>query len=93
MPYAVSSNVFKCPSCNTVQKVKFAKRGMSARLCAEIDGQDIWLTALTDTMNTLLEKTGLSINSQTDEIAEALLDLQQISIKIDLRSKFIIECM
>ena len=48
MPHAVGSTVLKCTSCGTSQKVKAAENGMSARLCAEIDREDCWLTALTD---------------------------------------------
>lgn len=81
MSYAVGCTVFKCQSCGTVQKVKLTKQGRSARLYAEINVN----------VETLLSKTGLSIDSKTDEIAEALLGLQNINLKIDLRSKCILK--
>lgn len=45
MPYVVNCKVFTCANCSTSQKVTAAKTVMSARLCAEIDGQDTWFTA------------------------------------------------
>ena len=44
----------------------------------------MWLTDHNDTMTSLLKKTGLSIDAKTDEIADALMDLKQISMKIDI---------
>ena len=70
MPHAVGSTVLKCTSCGTSQKVKAAQNGMSARLCAEIDGKDCWLTALTDVMEGLLSRISLTRDSNTDQIGK-----------------------
>ena len=43
MPYSVGSTVFTCPSCRTSQKVRAAKKGISARLCIELNGKQVWL--------------------------------------------------
>ena len=64
------------------QKVKSAKKAMSARLLVEMDGQAVWLTAFTDVMEILMTKTKLSKDATTDEIAAALLELENITLKI-----------
>ena len=56
---------------------------MSARLCAEIDGKDCWLTALTDVMEDLLSRINLTRDSNTDQIAERLLQIENIKMKIN----------
>lgn len=91
MPYAIGSPVFTCQSCGTCQKVKSAKKGATARLCAEIEGKQVWLTAFTDVMENLLDKVNLSINDTSDKIKEALLTIQNITLVIDSVSNFILE--
>ena len=56
MPYAVDCKVITCASCGTCQEVKECEKGISGRLCAELDGKDIWLTAFTDIMKMLIHK-------------------------------------
>ena len=75
MPYAVDCKVITCASCGTCQKVKACEKGMSAHLCAQIGGKDVWLTAFTDIMKMLINKVGLSCNN-TDELKEGLLNLE-----------------
>lgn len=89
MPYSVGCVTAKCQSCGTTQKVKFAKQGMSARLCTEVEGKDLWLTAFTDTMEQLKTKAGLSKDAKSDEIADGILALEDIKLLIDKRSKFV----
>ena len=91
MPYVIDSPVFTCPSCGTCQKVKGAKKGATARLCAEIEGKQVWLTAFTDVMENLLAKAHLMINATSDQIKEALLKMENITIVIDSVSNFIVE--
>jgi len=93
MPHAVGSIVIKCPSCGTSQKVKAAEKGMSARLYAEIDGKDRWFTALTDVMESLLSRISLTTDSNTDQIAEMLLQIENIKMKINTQSNHIIELL
>ena len=51
IPYAIESPVFTWPSCGVCQKVKAAKKGTTARLCAQIARKaEVWLTAFTDVM-------------------------------------------
>lgn len=47
-----------------------AKKGAIARLCAQIDGKEVWLTAFTDVMENLLAKVHLSINDTSDKCHE-----------------------
>ena len=93
MPHAVGSTVLKCASCGTSQKVKGAENGMSARFCAEIDGKDCWLTSLTDVIESLLSRISLTRDSNTDKIAERLLQIENIKIKINTQSNHIIELL
>ena len=72
MPHAAGLTILKCPSCTTSQK-EAAEKGMSVRLCAEMDRKDCWFTALTDVMENLLSRISLTTYSNTDEIAEKLL--------------------
>ena len=80
MPYAVDCKVITCASCGTCQKVKACEKGMSAHLCAQIDGKDIWLTAFTDVMKMLINKVDLSCNNTTDELKEGLLNLENVKL-------------
>ena len=93
MPHAVGSTVLKCTSCGTSQKVKAAENGMSARLCAEIDGENCWPTALTDVMESLLSRISLTRHSNTDQIAERLLQIENIKMKINTQSNHIIKLL
>ena len=66
---------------------------MSARLRAEIDGEDCWLTALTDVMESLLFRISLTRDTNTDQIAERLLQIENIKMKINTQSNQIIELL
>ena len=93
MPYAVDCKVITCASCGTCQKVKACEKGMSARLCAELDGKDIWLTAFTDVMKILINKVDLSCNNTTDELKQGLLNLENVELLIDSTSNFILDVL
>ena len=66
---------------------------MSARLSANIDWKDLWLTAFTNVMEAFLSRMQLSNSSTTDQIAEALLGLENVQLKINTQSNHIIELM
>ena len=93
MPHAVGSTVLKCTLCGTSKKVKAAENGMSARLGAKIDGKDCWLTALTDVMESLLSRISFTRHSNTDQIAERLLQIENIKMKINTQSNHIIKLL
>ena len=57
------------------QKIKDA----TARLCAEIEGKQVWLTAFTDVMENSLAKVHLSIHDTWEQIKKALLTMENIS--------------
>lgn len=61
MPFSIGCKVITCASCGTCQKLKAADKGMSACLCAEIEGKDVWLTAFTDVMEILIKKLNMSV--------------------------------
>ena len=93
MPYAVYCKVITCASCGTCQKVKACEKGMSAHLCAQIDGKDVWLTAFTDVMKMLINKVDLSCNNTTDELKEGLLNLENVKLLIDSTSNFTLDVL
>ena len=93
MLHAVGSTVLKCTSCGTSQKVKAAENGMSARLCAEMDGKDCWLTALTEVIEILSSRISLTRDSNTDQIAKRLLQIENIKMKINTQFNHIIELL
>lgn len=90
MPHALGSTVFKCHACGATQKVKSAKKAMSAKLSTDIDGQAVWLTAFTDAVQILMKKANLADSATTDEIAAGLFELENIALKINTQSKHII---
>lgn len=85
------SSVFKCDSCGTTQKLKFAKKAMTARICAIINGKDVWLSAFTDIMEKLLKYAGLGNDAKIDDITTAFLGLENVSLKFNVKSDHIIE--
>ena len=75
-----------------VKNVQAAGKGMSARLCTEIDRKDYWLTILTNVMESLLSKINITRNTKgTDQITERLLQIDNIKLKINTQSNHIIE--
>ena len=90
IPYVIESPVFTCPSCGSCQKVKGAKKGATAQLCAAIEDKKVWLTAFTDVMENLLAKVHLSIHGTSDQIKKALLTMENITLVIDYVSNFIL---
>ena len=63
----------------------FPAKTMSERLSANIDGKDFWLTAFSSVMEAFLPRMHLSYSSTTltDQIAEALLGLENVKLKIN----------
>lgn len=93
IPYAVDCKVITCASCGSCQKVKECEKGMSVRLCAELDVKDIWLTAFTDVMTILINKVDLSCNNTTDELKQGLLNLENVELLIDSTSNFLLDVL
>ena len=90
---SIGCKFLKCEACGVSQKVKFAELGMSGRLCAEIDGEDVWLSAYTDVMGSLLAKAKLSQNAKVDEIVSSLLNLENINLKFNVKSNYILKIL
>ena len=53
------SAIFQCEACGILQRVKHAKKTLSTCICIELDGKDLWLSAFTDVMTTLMSKAGI----------------------------------
>lgn len=51
MPQTPGQNIVQCPHCDASQKVKNAMKNITARLCADLDGQEVWFKAFTDTID------------------------------------------
>lgn len=75
------SAIFQCEACGISQRVKHAKKALSARICIELDGKDLWLSAFTDVMTTLMSKAGIQQDATVDEITNALLCMEDIPLK------------
>ena len=82
-------NKKQCPRCAASQKVKNATKNITARLCADLDGQESWFTTFKDTTETFLNKKNLTKAAKSDEISKALLDLKDINFTYDSTSNFI----
>jgi len=71
------------PHCGAPQKVKNATKIVTARLCADGDGEEVWFTAFTDTIEAFSSKKNLTKDTRSDQISEALLDLENINFTYD----------
>ena len=89
MPYVLNCKVITCPSCGTSQRFSSAISGITARLCKEKNGKDMWFTAFNDVMQKLLLMVNLAMQAKSNEITEALLGLENISLCYDTTSNFI----
>ena len=89
MPYVLNCEVITCPSCGMSQRFSSAKSGITARLSAERDGKDIWFTLFNNAMQKLLLKVNLTMQAKSNEITEALLGIENISLCCDTKSNFI----
>ena len=88
MPHMPGKNVVQCPHCGASQKVKNATKNITARLCADLNGQEVWFTAFTDTIEAFLSKKNLTKAAKSDEISKTLLDLEDINFTYDSTSNF-----
>lgn len=79
----------QCPHCGASQKVKNERKNITARLCADLDEEELWITSFTDTIEAFLSKKNLTEAVKSDEISEALLDLKDINFAYDSTSNFI----
>ena len=69
MPHMPGKNVVQCPHCGASQKVKNATKNITARLCADLNGQEVWFTAFRDTIEAFLSKKNLTKAAKSDEIS------------------------
>ncbi|XP_068677709.1 uncharacterized protein [Montipora foliosa] len=80
----VSRASVKCQNCSTHQKVVDCKREASAKLCVANEDADLWLTIFTDTLKNLLQqKSSVTLQNTTEEVAETLLSASNIFITFD----------
>lgn len=89
----MDSTIFKCHSCEATQKVKSATTNLSTRLSAQVDGEGLWITAFSDEMLVLIKKANVSQDAKSDEIAAALLELENNSLKINMQSNHILSVL
>lgn len=91
MPYVVNCKVFTCPNCGTAQRLASAtESGITARLCAQINGKETWFTVFDDVVKKLLLKVNLTMTAKSDEIKEAFLGLENISLCYDTKASHIL---
>ena len=70
---------------------RHAKKALSARTCIELDGKDLWLWEFTDVMTTLMSKAGIQQDATVDEITNTLLCMEDIPLKCNGKSKYILK--
>ena len=56
MPLMPGKNIALCSHCGSSQEAKNAMKNITARLCADLDEQELWFTAFTDTIQALSSK-------------------------------------
>ena len=56
----IQGKVLSGPVEPPMQKVKLAEKGMSTRFCVLKEGENLWLTALTEAMEKLTTAAGLN---------------------------------
>ena len=69
------------------------KKACRARVCVEIDEKDIWLTAFTNIMHVLLQKSNVSSDASINQMKEAILQLQDINLQYDCTSSVILQIL
>lgn len=93
IPYTINDKIVTCPSCSATQKTKSSKKAMSARLCADVDGTETWFAAFTDVLQCLLNKNKEDTPLTSNQISEALLSVENITVLVDTTSNYIKEIM
>ena len=69
----------KCRNCGVRQRQSDCKRDASVQVKVEIGGKEVWLTAFTDAIVTLLAVSpGVSLMSDSESIEDLLMDLKDI---------------
>lgn len=62
---------------------------MSARLCADVDGTETWYPAFTDVLKGLMFKDKQESNLTSDQISEALLSVENVTMLVDESSNYV----
>ena len=69
----------KCRNCGVRQRQRDCKRDASVQVKVEIGGKEVWLTAFTDAVVTLLAVSpDVSLMSDSESIEDLLMDLKDI---------------
>lgn len=80
----------KCKNCGVRQRQEECKRDASVQLKVEVDGQEMWLTAFTETIESLLAVSkDVSLMSDSDTIEELLMDLHDINFSYNANRNII----
>ena len=86
----ISQKYIKCQNCGVRQRVENCKRDASVQLLVNLPGdEEIWLTAFTDVIMSLLMVGSASLLSDSDTIEEHLLDINNISFTYNVNKKVI----
>lgn len=88
-PYNITANIITYPSCGATEKTKASKKAMSARLRADVDGTETWYTAFTDVLKSLIFKNKQESNLTSDQISEALLSVENVTMLVDGSSNYV----
>ena len=82
----------KCRNCGVRQRQGECKRDASVQLKVEIGGKELWLTAFTDVIKSLLAvSSDVSLMSDTESIEDLLMDLTDIHFTYNVNKNTITE--
>ena len=78
----------KCRNCGVRQRQGECKRDASIQVKVEIAGKEIWLTAFTDAIESLLALSpDVSVMSDSESIENLLMDLKDIHFTYNVKKK------
>lgn len=87
--YDLSSTSTKCQQCGTRQRTADCSREASIKLCILQKDDELWLTAFTNEISKLLKPTSLTLHDTVEDIEDAIMNLQDITIKYNIQKNII----
>ena len=83
--YDLSSISTKCPQCETFQRMAEFSHETSIKLCILHKDNQLWLTPFRTEISKLLEPNSLTPHNTKEGIEDAIMNLQDITIKYNLK--------
>lgn len=84
-----SANSLKCHNCGTRQRAKDITREASVKVCIEDKEGTKWLTAFTKNILKLLAPFKVTLQSNSDDIEEALMNIEDVVLTYNVQTETI----